>query len=253
MQLVALVVLLALSASMASAYDYSVLGQMPSWWDLTNGGVVRAEWQTWREWIDDYGAVPDSFETNLPAIQGPQPPGRPEDERWRWSTNALVRANVSEDGILVDGHNNEWDFDLVIGNQTATVPKYWYLEFETDLVTDNVDLLADRFTYDAIGRYVSGGGADSDFTPIAQGWELVGPAGSPQHLLWWGEFYLAVQPDLDKFNWQFNTNDLTPGIDDFHVTRVTTGTYCPTPELSTWALLACSGLALFIPRRRRKA
>lgn len=243
----AVVILVVMTAGMASAYDYTILGEKPDWWD-DPALFVKAEWKSWDVFIDDFGPAPDVFETNFHPF-GPLPDPNKPDERWRWSTQALIADNVEPGlGMLVKGHEDEWDFNLLIGNRNLVPIKQWYLEFELDRVP-SPEWDEARFNADIIGRYV-GDPADHLFNVLASDWkELVDGAGNP-YLVWWGLFELAPQPDLDKFNWKWNTNHTTLGVDDFRVRRVTTGTNC-TPEPVSLALLAL-GLPLGLWARRRR-
>lgn len=245
-------ILVAITAGIASAYDYTIKGSKPDWWDDTSGCVTwtKAEWTTWSEWVTGFGAAPDSFEADFGSSTplGPLPYPGNLNERWQWAGNARYQENVDEDGILVNGHDDEWDFGLVLGNKNLAPTKLWYLEFELDGVpSGNWD--PDRFSYEAIGRYADSV-KDFPFTVLDSGWKtLTDDTSGNDYLVWWGTFKLEPQSDLDKFLWKWNTNTVGEGVDDFYIRRVTTGTCC-TPEPVSMALLALGLPAGLLVRRR---
>jgi hypothetical protein len=248
--LVATAVLLILAAG--ASWAYTLKGDVPTWWSSPKSGStnLRAEWTSWSNgWIDEFGAVPDAWDIDFEPL-GPLPDPTKPDQSWEWGGIAgLPERVVANNGIWIKGGKTDQDFYLALGNRNLREYKEWYVEFELDRVpTPLANWDPKRFEFDAQGGY-DGGTSLVDFQTLGSGWKQLTDDSGKDYLVWWGRFYISPQTDLDKFEWQFTTNSLTP-IDGFYVRRVTTGTNC-TPEPVSMVLLAL-GLPLGLLARKRR-
>lgn len=285
--LMTILLLAVLATTAGAAYDYTIKGQKPTWWQ-NDPLWITAEWKLWNgAWEQktppgpspapsDYtqGMAPDIGALEIGGDWGSGYPTKlgPMDEVWWWSDEALLTQNVfAGQGIRVPGSTGSYTFDLELGNKQITNwYKRWYVEFEVSAIVQSPTTgkyfdwtNLQMFDFEAQAGYdvpfkenvwiYRAGIADHR---TVWGYDDVNgnPAtpGTVQSVVWWAEFYIQDQPDWERFRWTFHT-DTGYQFPEFYVKRVTIGTSCE-PEPSAFLLmgLACCLPVGFVLRRRKK-
>jgi hypothetical protein len=268
---VALVVVMLLLATSAS-WAYLIEGSKPTWWD--DPGAHGQYWLK-MEWRPDWQVTanteyPGGPEPNEMDISGTgdwprtwsfdDGDGTVADHEWYWG---MTGVTIDADGICVPTQSSQSDFNLQIGNESRDGYKLWYVEYALDRIP--IDTNNDPWDpeNDTAGRlrefhafYEDTSGL-VEITPLDSDWLTVDPNSSvdgDEYLVWWGQYYIPVQPISEKLEWQWFTDGSAPFLNEFYVERVTTGTLCVVPEPASMTLfgLAVMGMIGCLRRRRRK-
>jgi hypothetical protein len=251
--LLALVVLvvLALCASVATASNgVHDPVNAPEWWyhPEWEPTYLRAGWWNWDRWDEDQGAIPDRWDINFKVH--PTYSAKP----WEWSHKAREGGGeyvTPGQGITILPGYSDWEIDMIMGNRQLHPWKKWYVEFT--LTADNPEDLT---------KWIAGGGFQTEWFGMKHEggvWKELGVDIGTAEVIqtgwventWYGEYYFAPQPDMEKINWTFITITDPPMEGNLYMSEMHFGTTC-SPEPVTMVLLALGLPVGLLARRRRK-
>ena len=267
--------LLLLAGAATAIPDWSGTGNNPlnppSWWSDDKGSDMRMGWWNWGTFVIDTtkdpnvprGAAPDEEYWDFTPVNPVNPP-----YKWMWSdigvNSDYIISGQDVNGIWIPS-GAHYELDLRLANRQLHPYKLWYIEMEfADIseepytVTPGGDDPPPPYTTNDWARLKSTGFhvesttfRDKNNVEMVGASEIVGQGWDDTNHSWWVEYKITPQPAWEKIVWAFDTDGTTPPFhQDFHVTRMWTGTKC-TPEPVTVVLLAL-GLPLGILARRRK-